>query len=290
MWGYIAKIELRKTLIQYLILFLFFFFWNFFSLAMFNIYKNLQDLLKNYEKNLYIKVVFSPQHYNIEGVKNLIKEIEAKKGVKEITVISPEEIYKNIKKDTPEEILNVLSKEDVLSLFPYIIKIKVEGFKNFRQVKKELSLISKLMPFIKVEYSTPKTLLKFSYLFDKFFYAISFTWFSFYFLFMIFINNSINALIKQETKTFQLLGSSLFRLQAMRFSFFFVCLVIALILSSGIFYFLMKNFIEVIVPFIKLYPDFYNKLQLKIFLAYGFVFTFLIPCLIINFTYKGYEV
>jgi hypothetical protein len=290
MWGYIARIELKKTFIQYFILFFFFFFWNFFSLATFNVYKNIQLLLKNYEKSLYLEVVFPPQQYSVEGIKNLINDLEKKEGIKEILVVSPEKIYRDIKKDTPQELLNVLSKEDVLSLFPYIIKIKVEGFKNFKQVKKELALVSKLMPFIKVKASRPNTLLKFSYLFDKFFYAISFTWFSFYLLFLIFLNNSINALIQQETRTFQLLGSSLFRLQAMRFSFFFICLAIAFVLSTGLFYFLMQNFLVSIVPFIKVYPNFFDRLQLKLFSAYVFVFIFLIPYLTITFSYKGYEV
>ena len=140
MWGYIARIELKKTFIQYFILFFFFFFWNFFSLATFNVYKNIQLLLKNYEKSLYLEVVFPPQQYSVEGIKNLINDLEKKEGIKEILVVSPEKIYRDIKKDTPQELLNVLSKEDVLSLFPYIIKIKIEGFKNFKQVKKRACL------------------------------------------------------------------------------------------------------------------------------------------------------
>jgi cell division transport system permease protein len=288
MFSYLSKIELKQSIFYYLFLFLFFSFWNLFSLFILFFYLNIQNLLQTYEDKLPINLlIFSGT--NPSNILNLSSEIKKIPYVKNIVVISPEELLEKSKKDLPSEILKIFSEEELKSQFPYILKIYPSSIKDYPALKAQLNLLTKTNS--NMEISEPKffKLIYFAYFFKLGFLVLAITWALFYLILLYFFNTLINSHLKSQTQIFLLLGGTLEKFKFLRFLFVVLILITAFIYSALVYFYISDN-ISSIIPFFKTYPNFSQVYHLLYFGIYIFLTVFFFPWLTIILSYKKYEI
>uniref|UniRef100_A0A7V5XGI3 Cell division protein FtsX n=1 Tax=Thermodesulfobacterium geofontis TaxID=1295609 RepID=A0A7V5XGI3_9BACT len=288
MFRYLSKIELKQSLFYYLFLFLFFFFWNLFSLFIVFFYLNIQNLLQTYEDKMPINLLIFSEN-NPLNILNLSSEIKKISYVKNIVVISPEELLEKSKKDLSPEILKIFSKEELKSQFPYILKIYPTSIKDFPNLKAQLNLLTKTNSNIEISEPGFFKLIYFAYFFKLGFLVLAITWALFYLIFLYFLNTLINSYLKSQTQIFLLLGGTLKKFKFLRFLFVGLVLIVAFIYSAFV-YFYISDSISSILPLFKTYPDFSQEYHLFYFGIYIFLTVFFLPWLTIIISYKKYEI
>lgn len=288
MFKYLSKIELKQSIFYYLFLFIFFFFWNFFSLFIVFFYLNIQNLIQTYEDKLPINLLIFSET-NPLNILNLSSEIKKIPYVKNIVVISPEELLEKSKKDFPSEILKVFSKEELKSQFPYILKIYPSSIKDYPTLKAQLSLLTKTNSNIEISEPGFFKLIYFAYFFKLGFLVLAITWTLFYLIFLYFLNTLINSYLKSQTQIFLLLGGTLKKFKFLRFLFVGLVLIAAFIYSALV-YFYISDSLSSIIPLFKTYPNFSQEYHLLYFGIYIFLTIFLLPWLTIIVSYKNYEI
>lgn len=284
MLRYLGKIELKRSFIQYSMLFLFFIFWNFYLLTFFFLFVNTQKFLSFYKNYLWADILVYEK--NSETIKKLTTELKNFEYVKNLKIFPPEELYQKTKFELPSALF---SEEEILSVFPYVIRVYVYSVKNLYSLKKYINFLSSLNPSIKLISEKPLKIFHLGSIFSKIFYILIFVWFTFYFFFLYLINQSLNEALKDQTQTFLLLGGGAFKLKLLRNFFFISILFIACIISS-LCYFSFAKYMHLIFNFFEIYPDFSKSEHLYYFLVYISFVIILIPVITVHLSYKKYEI
>ncbi|MDW8136392.1 MAG: hypothetical protein RMI74_06340 [Thermodesulfobacterium sp.] len=277
----LAKVEFKKTFTFYILLFLFFIFWNFFSLLSFFLFKNLENFLKVYKEKLSINIFISSEPSN-KTISSLISEIQTLPFVKKVEVVPPLKLLENWKKDLPPEVFSLFREEEILKNFPYLIRIYLSSPEHFLYFQEQFVLVSKVFKDITYENSKFNNILNFLFFFKKIFWGLALTWFIFYLVFLLLLNFFINSLMNKNIKIFILLGGSFIRLSLIRIILFIITMGLSFIISWFIYSYFIENLL-LIFSFLKVYPNIKDVHHLLYFLIYLFFIIILFPTLIILF-------
>ncbi|MCS7279760.1 MAG: hypothetical protein NZ530_06890 [Thermodesulfobacteriaceae bacterium] len=277
----LAKVEFKKTFTFYILLFLFFIFWNFFSLLSFFLFKNLENFLKVYQEKLSINIFISSEPSN-KTISSLISEIQTLPFVKKVEVVPPLKLLENWKKDLPPEVFSLFREEEILKNFPYLIRIYLSSPEHFLYFQEQFVLVSKVFKDITYENSKFNNILNFLFFFKKIFWGLALTWFIFYLVFLLLLNFFINSLMNKNIKIFILLGGSFIRLSLIRIILFIITMGLSFIISWFIYSYFIENLL-LIFSFLKVYPNIKDVHHLLYFLIYLFFIIILFPTLIILF-------
>ncbi len=287
MISYIGKIEFKKTYIHYILLFVFFLFWNYFSLNFLFFYYNFKNLINLYQKNLTVTLVAFPSGNPEDSPYTIYKQLKQLSYVKKVTLLKPEKVFENLKKEIPLKLIKNFSKKRISRVFPYVIKIEVSSPESFKLLQEQLSLLAGIHKNLKLCEKKLPQILNFSSFLNKAFFILMISWFVFYFLFIYLINNSLNENLKEQNRIFLLLGGSPLKLKLLRIFFFFITLSAAAIISTLSFLYFSSN-LTLLLPYFKKFPNFSIPVHLYSFFTYLIFTTLLFPFLIINYTFEKY--
>ncbi len=288
MFRYLSKIELKQGIFYYFFLFLFFFFWNFFSLFVVYFYLNIQNILKTYQDKISINMlIFSKK--NSSNIVSLSSEIKKNPYVKNVVIISPEELLKKSKKDLPPEILKSFSLRELKNQFPYVLKIYPSSVRNYQALRSQLNLLTKANSSIEILEPAIFKLMYFAYFFNFGFIVFAIIWALFYLIFLYLLNNMINSYLKNQTQIFLLLGGTLNKFKFLR-SLFVGSILITAFAGSSFLYFYISDSISSIIPFFKLYPNFSEISHILFFVIYIFLAVFVLPLLAVILSYRNHEI
>lgn len=283
MWLSLAKLEFKKGFIYYLLIYFFFFFWAIFTLILLFLYINITHLSKIIsEKNELIIAYYQN--------KNMTKEFKLKDFfqrfafVKSIEIISPKEVYEQLKDEIP--VAN-FSKNEIIQFFPYLIKIKLSPDK-VDIIKKEIDYLKKISSISLEILAEPSPSLfglsAWNY-FNQTLLILLILWHFFYLLFFYFLNKNLNNFLKDQIEIFQLLGGDRIKLKLVRLSLLLIPLSFLSLLSFFLYYLMATKFIS-FFPLFKFVPNMHNLNIFLLFLFYFLFIIFLYPLLIIFSFYK----
>lgn len=267
---YFVKLELKKSLIYYLLLALFFMFWSFFSLLGLSLYDKISQVQNFYKKNFYLSLIFYPEkNNNIEDFVSKLKELP---GVKKLEVIPPSQIYNSLASFVSSNVLKSFSKKEILTSLPYLIKLYPSSFEQYSQMLKYLKTFftgpqNKLVPSAAYRILTLIGVMK------KAGIVFFLLWCTFYVMFLLFLNYLLELNLKSQAEVIILLGGSAIGLKILR--------------SFLVMTFLLLGFIPAFVSVFYLLKEISTYTGLNLYLNYNsgylifwLIFIVLIPTLV----------
>lgn len=283
MWFSLIKLEFKKGLFYYLILYLFFFFWAPFTLFNLYFYKNFSKLSNEFSAKRGLTLAYYP-----ETKTNKISELEEFfkkfKYVKKISISSPIEVYRQVK-DTPP--FKGFTESEVLKYFPYVIKIELD-LERLEDLKKELINFKKFSPINLEILSEPyPTLLGFTQwkYFNFSLFLLLLFGHLFYFLFFYFLNINLSNYTKDQIEIFQLLGGHILSLKLIRLLLILLPLIIIFSLSF-VLYYLIALKLNFYFPLFKIYPNMDEPIDLLYFVLDFAFLLFLYPFIVLFYSLK----
>lgn len=282
MWITIGKLEFKKGFIYYFILYSFFLFWTLFTLFGAFFYSNINKVINEYFREVGISFFIYPQDSQKLEESQLIK-LKELKYVKRVELIPPKRLLEEIQKDFP---ISLDLDEETLSSLPSLIRVWIKSPSQWSQLQRDLQ---RWQQFSKASIEILGSLLSqplnfWEYL-NKILIVILFLWNFFYFLFLYFLNKSLNSYLRKQLDTFQLLGGHVIKLKFIRFFLLVIPFALIYLFSFSIYYFLTQTLIT-LFPILEFFPNTSNPLDIFTFIIYFSFLIIIYPLFIVFISYR----
>lgn len=282
MWISIGQLEIKKGLLYYLILYLFFFFWSIFTLFAFFFYSNINHISENIIQKRGFSILFY-SHGNFKTTENIKEILTSLSYIKEYQIIPPRDLLTKLEINLAKEFWD---EKELYNLLPYLIRIYLVSPDKSSQLKRDLQMLGKMsnVSFEFISEPIPKNLYFWHY---SHFVTLAFIllWHFFYFLFFYFFIKTLNHHLKDHNEVFQLLGGSTFHLLIIRFLVLVLPLILLFLLSFSFYLYLISKLIYYF-PILKIFPNLNNNFKLSFFAIYFFFLIILYPIFLLILSLK----
>lgn len=282
MWITIGKLEFKKGFVYYFILYSFFLFWTLFTLFGAFFHSNINKVINEYFREVGISFFIYPQDSQKLEESQLIK-LKELKYVKRVELIPPKRLLEEIQKDFP---ISLDLDEETLSSLPSLIRVWIKSPSQWSQLQRDLQRWQQFSKAsIEILGSPLSQPLNFWEYLNKILIVILFLWNSFYFLFLYFLNKSLNSYLRKQLDTFQLLGGHVIKLKFIRFFLLVIPFALIYLFSFSIYYFLTQTLIT-LFPILEFFPNTSNSLDIFIFIIYFSFIIIIYPLFIVFISYR----
>lgn len=282
MWITIGKLEFKKGFIYYFILYSFFLFWTLFTLFGAFFYSNINKVINEYFREVGISFFIYPQDSQKIEEAQLIK-LKELKYVKRVELIPPKRLLEEIQKDFP---ISLDLDEETLSSLPSLIRVWIKSPSQWSQLQRDLQRWQQFSKAsIEILGSPLSQPLNFWEYLNKILIVILFLWNFFYFLFLYFLNKSLNSYLRKQLDTFQLLGGHVIKLKFIRFFLLVIPFALIYLFSFSIYYFLTQTLIT-LFPILEFFPNTSNPLDIFTFIIYFSFLIIIYPLFIVFIAYR----
>lgn len=282
MWITIGKLEFKKGFIYYFILYSFFLFWTLFTLFGAFFYSNINKVINEYFREVGISFFIYPRDSQKIEEAQLIK-LKELKYVKKVELIPPKRLLEEIQKDFP---ISLDLDEETLSSLPSLIRVWIKSPSQWSQLQRDLQRWQQFSKAsIEILGSPLSQPLNFWEYLNKILIVILFLWNFFYFLFLYFLNKSLNSYLRKQLDTFQLLGGHVIKLKFIRFFLLVIPFALIYLFSFSIYYFLTQTLIT-LFPILEFFPNTSNPLDIFTFIIYFSFLIIIYPFFIVFIAYR----
>lgn len=282
MWITIGKLEFKKGFVYYFILYSFFLFWTLFTLFGAFFHSNINKVINEYFREVGISFFIYPQDSQKLKESQLIK-LKELKYVKRVELIPPKRLLEEIQKDFP---ISLDLDEETLSSLPSLIRVWIKSPSQWSQLQRDLQRWQQFSKAsIEILGSPLSQPLNFWEYLNKILIVILFLWNSFYFLFLYFLNKSLNSYLRKQLDTFQLLGGHVIKLKFIRFFLLVIPFALIYLFSFSIYYFLTQTLIT-LFPILEFFPNTSNPLDIFTFIIYFSFIIIIYPLFIVFISYR----
>jgi len=282
MWITIGKLEFKKGFVYYFILYSFFLFWTLFTLFGAFFHSNINKVINEYFREVGISFFIYPQDSQKLEESQLIK-LKELKYVKRVELIPPKRLLEEIQKDFP---ISLDLDEETLSSLPSLIRVWIKSPSQWSQLQRDLQRWQQFSKVsIEILGSPLSQPLNFWEYLNKILIVILFLWNSFYFLFLYFLNKSLNSYLRKQLDTFQLLGGHVIKLKFIRFFLLVIPFALIYLFSFSIYYFLTQTLIT-LFPILEFFPNTSNPLDIFTFIIYFSFIIIIYPLFIVFISYR----
>lgn len=282
MWITIGKLEFKKGFIYYFILYSFFLFWTLFTLFGAFFYSNINKVINEYFREVGISFFIYPQDSQKLEESQLIK-LKELKYVKRVELIPPKRLLEEIQEDFP---ISLDLDEETLSSLPSLIRVWIKSPSQWSQLQRDLQRWQQFSKAsIEILGSPLSQPLNFWEYLNKILIVILFLWNFFYFLFLYFLNKSLNSYLRKQLDTFQLLGGHVIKLKFIRFFLLVIPFALIYLFSFSIYYFLTQTLIT-LFPILEFFPNTSNPLDIFTFITYFSFLIIIYPLFIVFISYR----
>lgn len=282
MWITIGKLEFKKGFIYFFILYSFFLFWTLFTLFGAFFYSNINKVINEYFREVGISFFIYPQDSQKLEEAQLIK-LKELKYVKRVELIPPKRLLEEIQKDFP---ISLDLDEETLSSLPSLIRVWIKSPSQWSQLQRDLQRWQQFSKAsIEILGSPLSQPLNFWEYLNKILIVILFLWNFFYFLFLYFLNKSLNSYLRKQLDTFQLLGGHVIKLKFIRFFLLVIPFALIYLFSFSIYYFLTQTLIT-LFPILEFFPNTSNPLDIFTFIIYFSFLIIIYPLFIVFISYR----
>jgi len=282
MWITIGKLEFKKGFVYYFILYSFFLFWTLFTLFGAFFHSNINKVINEYFREVGISFFIYPQDSQKLEESQLIK-LKELKYVKRVELIPPKRLLEEIQEDFP---ISLDLDEETLSSLPSLIRVWIKSPSQWSQLQRDLQRWQQFSKAsIEILGSPLSQPLNFWEYLNKILIVILFLWNSFYFLFLYFLNKSLNSYLRKQLDTFQLLGGHVIKLKFIRFFLLVIPFALIYLFSFSIYYFLTQTLIT-LFPILEFFPNTSNPLDIFTFIIYFSFIIIIYPLFIVFISYR----
>jgi len=282
MWITIGKLEFKKGFVYYFILYSFFLFWTLFTLFGAFFHSNINKVINEYFREVGISFFIYPQDSQKLEESQLIK-LKELKYVKRVELIPPKRLLEEIQEDFP---ISLDLDEETLSSLPSLIRVWIKSPSQWSQLQRDLQRWQQFSKVsIEILGSPLSQPLNFWEYLNKILIVILFLWNSFYFLFLYFLNKSLNSYLRKQLDTFQLLGGHVIKLKFIRFFLLVIPFALIYLFSFSIYYFLTQTLIT-LFPILEFFPNTSNPLDIFTFIIYFSFIIIIYPLFIVFISYR----
>jgi len=226
---YLFKLELRTAWIYYFFMFLFIILWGIFLFTGAFTFNFLSKLKSHYKKGVYLTVILYPQDQ--KEVNIFVESLNSLDLIKKIEVLSPNNIYNETKTFLPKSLKKLVKKKELISAFPYVIKIFPTTIRDYSNIIKTLTVLKTSQDFELIKSRNFK-LYKFIEKLELFIAILILACFLFYIWFLSFLIYTLKIKLSSQHQLFLLLGGSKKALKFTRVSISFMVTSIAFIIVS----------------------------------------------------------
>lgn len=188
-----------------------------------------------------------------------------------------------IQKDFP---ISLDLDEVTLSSLPSLIRVWIKSPSQWSQLQRDLQRWQQFSKAsIEILGSPLSQPLNFWEYLNKILIVILFLWNFFYFLFLYFLNKSLNSYLRKQLDTFQLLGGHVIKLKFIRFFLLVIPFALIYLFSFSIYYFLTQTLIT-LFPILEFFPNTSNPLDIFTFIIYFSFIIIIYPLFIVFISYR----